>query len=360
MSDRSKPQRIELASGYSIPRLLNGLWQLAEGHSLSRRDRATDLGLLLEAFELGYTTFDCADIYLGVEELLGRLRATLAERGVADRLQVHTKYVPDRDALANLSRTAVEAAIDRSLARLGVERLDLVQFHWWEFAVPGHVETAVWLDELRRAGKIHHLGVTNYDAGRLELLLDAGVRVTSNQVQLSVLDRRPLGSMSELCQRRGIGLICYGALAGGLLTERYLDSERPRPPFENRSLPKYDLIVDEFGGWPAHQELLSALARIADAHDATAADVAVRWVLDQPAVAAVVLGTRSACHLASRARAEKLELQEAERRELADLVAGRGPGGEIYGLERVRNGPHARIMKTSLNRARQPWEPAAE
>jgi aryl-alcohol dehydrogenase-like predicted oxidoreductase len=184
--------RVELLPGYSISRIVKGGWQLAGGHGAVAREQALlDMQQFVEA---GITTFDCADIYTGVEELIGAFLARLRERhgaGAVERVQVQTKYVPDRAALAALTARDVTQAVDRSLRRLGVERLDLVQFHWWDYAVPGCVEAATQLDALRRAGKIRAIGVTNFDVPHLRALLDAGVPIVSHQLQYSAVDRRP-------------------------------------------------------------------------------------------------------------------------------------------------------------------------
>src|SRR5256885_11632761 len=97
--------------------------------------------------EAGVTTFDCADIYTGVEALIGSFLR--AYPSLAKQVQVHTKFVPDLSVLKTVDRPYVESIIDRSLTRLGVECLDLVQFHWWDFAVARYVETAFELDRLR-------------------------------------------------------------------------------------------------------------------------------------------------------------------------------------------------------------------
>ncbi len=110
-------------------------------------------------------------------------------RLAADALQVHTKFVPDLGALATFSRADAVAGIDRSLRRLGVDRLDLVQFHWWDYDVPRYVEVGSWLNELRLAGKIRHVGVTNFDVPRLREILAAGIPIAS--IQLQVLGSRP-------------------------------------------------------------------------------------------------------------------------------------------------------------------------
>ena len=121
--------------------------------------------------------------------------------------------MPDLDRLPSHSRADVVRGVDRSLTRLQVERIDLVQLHWWDFDVPGYVEAAAWLDELRRAGKIRNVGLTNFDRPRLTEILAAGVPIATHQVQHSVLDRRPAGGMATFCAERGIHLLCYGAVA---------------------------------------------------------------------------------------------------------------------------------------------------
>ncbi|MBC7842307.1 MAG: aldo/keto reductase, partial [Gemmatimonadaceae bacterium] len=245
--------QVSLAPDYRIPRLIKGGWQLAGGHGAVDADVA--ISDMMTFADAGMTAFDCADIYTGVEELIGRfIRVRHNQRGAdAPPIRVHTKCVPDLAALPTLTKRDLERIIDRSLTRLGVERLDLVQFHWWDYGIPGAVDAALHLRDLQQAGKIHHLGATNFDTAHLTAMLDAGVPLVSHQVQLSVLDARALGSMASLAMTRGIGLLCYGALAGGFLHERWLHSPEPVAPLENRSLVKYKLIIDDFGGWALFQ-----------------------------------------------------------------------------------------------------------
>jgi aryl-alcohol dehydrogenase-like predicted oxidoreductase len=205
--------------------------------------------------------------------------------------------VPDLGALPVLTKADVARAIDTSLARLGTDRLDLVQFHWWDYATDRHVETALWLTELRAAGKIANIGGTNFDTHQTLRLLDAGVPLVSMQVQYSLTDDRPGRALAALAQRRGFQLLAYGTVGGGLYSDRWRGVPEPRPPFENRSLAKYKLIVDEFGGWDLFQDLLAALAAVARRHGTDIATVASRWVLDRPGVAAVIVGARNRSHL---------------------------------------------------------------
>lgn len=334
-----------------IPRLIKGGWQLAGGHGAV--DEAAAIADMFTFAEAGITAVDCADIYTGVEAMIGRFLAAWRAKYGADAptIRVHTKCVPDLDLLPTLSRADLERTIDRSLRRLGVERLDLVQFHWWDYAVGDPLAAALHLDAMRREGKIRELGVTNFDVPHLRAMLDAGVPVVAHQLQCSLLDRRALGAMREICEARGVKLLAYGSLAGGFLHERWLGAAPPAEPLENRSLVKYRLIIEEWGGWEPFQALLRALHTVAERHGTSIGAVALRWVLDQPTVAAAIVGARDAKHLAATLAALNVTLSDAERAELsAALGAGAGPSGDVYALEREKGGRHAAIMRYGLNR----------
>jgi aryl-alcohol dehydrogenase-like predicted oxidoreductase len=343
----SPVERIELAPGYSISRIIKGGWQLAGGHGAI--DEATALDDMARFVDAGITTFDCADIYTGVEALIGRF---LRGRGSsATAVQVHTKLVPDLSSLATYSDDDVTRAIDRSLGRLGVERLDLVQLHWWDYDVPRYMGIAAALARLRERGKIRLVGLTNFDTDRLSAIADQGVPVASHQVQYSLLDRRPAASMEGACRVRGISLLCYGTLAGGFLSERWLRVAEPPFPHSNRSLTKYHLIIDEFGGWPLFQELLAVLATIARRHAMDPSSVAIRAVLDRPQVAAAIVGATSARQLAATLQASTLRLDDEDVRGIEQVLSrADGPSGDVYALEREKGGKHASIMRYELNK----------
>ena len=140
-------------------------------------------------------------------------------------------------------------------------------------------------------------------------------------------------------------------MAGGFLSSRWVGMPDPRDSLSNRSLTKYKLIIEEFGGWTLFQDLLAALSQIARRHSVSLTNVATRWVLDRPGVTAAVIGVRSATYLADNYRVFALQL-DAEDLGVLDEVLRRssGPSGEPFELERVRGGRHAEIMKTDLNR----------
>jgi aryl-alcohol dehydrogenase-like predicted oxidoreductase len=337
--------RIQLSEGYEISRVIKGGWHLAGDHGVIDPEQAVhDMAAFVQA---GITTFDCADIYTGVEALIGRFRALYPR--LAGKVQIHTKFIPDLRMLAEVDSTYVERSIDRSLMRLGVERLDLVQFHWWDYEVPGYVEAAAELSRLRGKGKIANIGVTNFDVPRLTQILAAGVPVVSMQAQYSLLDERPRNGMIDLCRRSGISIICYGTVAGGFLSERWVGRREPGGELTNRSLIKYKLIIDDFGGWNLFQQLLATLGRIAVKHRCDIATVASRTVLNWDCVAAVIVGATNASHLGANRKIADLQLDATDVQAIEALLRQRqGPLGDVYSLERDRTGRHGRIMKYDL------------
>jgi aryl-alcohol dehydrogenase-like predicted oxidoreductase len=335
----------ELAPGYRIPRIVRGGWQLAGGHGEVDRARAVDdIAAFVDA---GLDTVDGADIYTGVEAIYGDFNARRRSAG-QPLLQVHTKCVPDHDDLARVDAAYIRRIVERSLQRLRTERLDLVQFHWWDYRVPGMTGAALALAALQREGLIRLVGGTNFDTPQTRALRDAGVPLASMQVQYSLLDRRPARSLAAT----GVPLLCYGTLAGGFFSERWLGAPDPGAELSNRSLIKYKLVIDDFGGWSAFQALLRACKTIADRHGTNIAAVATRWVLDQPGVAAAIVGARYADHLQQTLAVFGLRLEAQDHALLAPILAAHpGPEGDSYSLERDKTGRHGRIMKYNLNKS---------
>lgn len=323
--------------------LIHGCWQLARGHG-SGWDRTTAFAALDRAAERpGPLVLDCADIYTGVERLLGDWMA--ARPAHAGKVVVHTKFVPDLESLPVLDGAYVRRVVERSRERLRVERLDLVQLHWWDFGVRGWVRAAEWLAELQDEGVVRHIGVTNFGSRALCTLLDAGIPVVANQVQFSLLDRRPLRGLVGVCRERGVSLLCYGTLAGGLLADGPGGSGAPDPA-DNRSLRKYRLIVDEAGGPRALQRARAELSAVAARAGVSMAEAAAGYVFVQPAVGAVIVGLSRRGPDLDVARV-RLGPADVDRLEAAvpDTVAG-----GVYEVERDRTGPHGRIMQYDLNR----------
>src|SRR5256885_8841214 len=176
------PDVVTLAPGFAVSRLAKGNWQLAERHG-APYPREAAIDAMRRFVEAGITLFDCADHYVGVEELIGEFRRRHPDH--ARRLRVSTKLVPDLESLPRLRRRDVEDIVNTSLARLGQERLDLVQFHWWDYRVPGYVEAMHWLAALKSAGEGELIRTTNFDTARLSAVVASRVAISPEQVQRS-------------------------------------------------------------------------------------------------------------------------------------------------------------------------------
>jgi aryl-alcohol dehydrogenase-like predicted oxidoreductase len=336
--------RVELAPDYSIAKIINGCWQLTPDHGGGPESRKNTLRRFAELADHGFTTFDCADIYTGTEELLGEFRRTL---GRPDAIQVHTKFVPNKNALAELDDKSIDAAIDQSLEKLGVDMLDLVQFHWWDYAVVGLDRMYERLLHAQDVGKIRLLGVTNFNTEQLRKLLHQDESVVSMQAQYSLLDRRPERSMIGTCTEGNVALLPYGVLAGGFLSDKYVGNAAPIDP--NRSLQKYRLIIEEAGGWDALQRLLEVLAGIAGKYDTSVDVIAAKWVLDQPTVAAIILGIGSRSRIESNLMVSNVQLDDEDRQNIVECLGNLAiPAGDPYDLERDANSIHSRIIRTEL------------
>jgi aryl-alcohol dehydrogenase-like predicted oxidoreductase len=212
------------------------------------------------------------------------------------------------------------------------------------------VETAVHLSELQKAGKIRYLGVTNFDAAHLQEILDAGVQIAANQVQYSVMDRRVEAKMTAQAAANGFSFLCYGVVAGGFLSDRYLYQSEPQEPLENRSLTKYRLIIEEFGSWDYFQETLELLRAIADRYEVDIATVAARYVLQKDQVGGLIIGARNRDHLDKWHKLFSFYLSYIDMTRIDQhLAMAKGPSGPFYELERDKTGKHGRIMKYNLN-----------
>lgn len=122
------------------------------------------------------------------------------------------------------------------------------------------------------------------------MLCESGFRIATNQVPVNVIDRRVItGRLSEVCQKHEVGILAYASLLGGFLSEKWVGQPEPADPESlNWSLRKYLRFIWEAGGWDKFQVVLQALATIASRHSVPIAAVATRWVLDVPAVKAVM------------------------------------------------------------------------
>ncbi len=342
-------ERIEIAPDFSISRIIKGGWQLSQGHSDGNKDHAIED--MFSFVDQGITTFDCADIYTGVEELIGKFLAERKRRlGSISDVQVLTKFVPDFDILTCITKAHVEKVIDRSLQRLGVEQLDMVQFSWWSYSIPKWMETAYWLKELQQAGKIKLISGTNFNTQATRAMVESGVPITTLQVQYSLLDNRPEKEMIALCKEKNIHLLCYGTVAGGFLSERWLGVAEPMPPYENRSMVKYKLMVQEFGGWGLFQSLLRTLSQIANSHQVSLTNVATRYIIEHDQVGGVIIGARDSKHVDENLKLFEFQLKQKDYEAIENIIGQRkGPAGDVFDIERIKDGPHGSIMRYHLN-----------
>jgi len=190
--------------------------------------------------------------------------------------------------------TLVEAATDKALKRMDVSKIDLMQFHWWDYSDDEYITALKHFVTLQKQGKIRLLGLTNFDTIRLEKIVDDNkIAIVSNQVQFSLLDRRPLNKMVPFCKKHDIKLLCYGVVAGGLISDKYLGKPNPtKAELDTASLQKYYRVLKQCGGWTLFQQLLSELKKVSDKHKVSIVNVAQRWVLQQPQVGGIIIGTR--------------------------------------------------------------------
>jgi aryl-alcohol dehydrogenase-like predicted oxidoreductase len=262
------------------------------------------------AWSMGIRSFDTADAYGGgrSETWIGRWRAQTGNEPVLTTKVFHSVEGDPEDR--GLSRGRILRQIDGSLARLGVERVDLYLIHEPDPLTPVE-ETLGALDEVVRAGKAREIGASNVD---VEWLEQAAGRITWVQNSYSLLDRESEGVL-EYCARHGIAFSPFGPLAGGWLTGKYRRGEPPPPGSRMTMRPEpYRRFEDE--------RVYDGLERLADAAAARGVDMptlAFAWLLSDPRIAAVVVGPRRPEHLEPARAAHDVELSPAERDELASF-----------------------------------------
>ncbi|KAF9066609.1 NADP-dependent oxidoreductase domain-containing protein [Rhodocollybia butyracea] len=292
-----------------IPRLFNGLWQLSSpAWGSAAPSRAyTALGQLVG---VGLSATDMADHYGDAELLYGSFRARLPPI-VAKSVIAATKWCIFSKPEVVISREFVLGAVQERSRRLG-GRIELLQFHWYDYSNKDYL---VILTELVKITKTHselvsNIGLCNFDAKHTEeaclhILSEIGeVGLVSNQVSLlnylfvqySLVDSRPSVQLTDVCDRYGVRILTYGSLCGGLISEKWLGAKAPEIYSELLQLTpsqrKYFDMIMTWASWDDFQSLLRTLKSIADKHQVDLTNVATRWVLNRPAVAAVIVGTR--------------------------------------------------------------------
>ncbi|KAF3790579.1 Flagellar radial spoke protein 5 [Nymphaea thermarum] len=229
-----------------------------------------------------------------------------------------TKWVPRP---VKMTSSFARDSINVSRKRLDVACLDMIQFHWWDYSNPGYLDALKHLTDLKEEGKIKTIALTNFDTERLQIILENGIPVVSNQVQHSVVDMRPQQRMAEL----------YGTVMGGLLSDKFLNTNMlfplAAPPLNSPSLQKYKVMVDAWGGWNLFQDLLQTLKKVASKHRVT------------PSVAGSMIGVRLGLsqHIEDSLAIFSLELDEGDNgninsvsRKGRDLLKVIGDCGDEY------------------------------
>lgn len=314
------PDRLRLSDRLEISRALTGLWQVADiekdGATI---DPETGAGWLADYAAAGFDSFDMADHYGSAEIIAGRLLA----RDLSPRPMVATKWCPPPGPM---TAEVVRAGVQERLQRLGVERIDLLQFHWWSFQHPAWLDALHELARLRAEGLIAELGVTNFDAAHFNLALSDGVPLLTNQVSFSLIDRRAAGDLAAVCERHGAWLLGYGTLNGGFLSDRWLGQPEPAAVADWSKM-KYHRFIRTAGGWAAFQTVLAAAAQVARKHGVSISNVATRWVLEQSRVAGVIIGARlgERFHAADNLRLFGFALDDDDRATLDAAFAATTP-----------------------------------
>ncbi|CAN1832441.1 Uncharacterized oxidoreductase At1g06690, chloroplastic [Linum perenne] len=305
-------RRITVKNGkdsLDICRVVNGMWQTSGGWGKIERDSAADA--MIKHVDAGLNTFDMADIYGPAEDLYGmfinRVRRERPPK-VLEQIRGLTKWVPSP---VKMTSNYVRENINLSRKRMDVPCLDMLQFHWWDYANTGYIDALKHLTDLKEEGKIKTVALTNFDTERLQIILENGIPVVSNQ--------------AELCQLTGVKLITYGTVMGGLLSEKFLDTNLSipfaGPPLNTPSLQKYKRMVDAWGGWGQFQVLLKTLKKVATKHGVSIPTVAVKYVLDQPAVAGSMVGVRLGLseHVNDSNAVFSLELDEEDMESIREV-----------------------------------------
>lgn len=283
----SQLETISLKPDLQIPRIVNGMWQVAGGHGMI--DPAEAIPEMLNYHNDGFSAWDMADIYGPAEIFFGKFQEKLSTPNSENSIGF-TKFVPNPGPM---TKSIVEYYIDESRKRMKVESIDLLQFHWWDYNDSNYFSALEQLDKLCKENKIKHLGLTNFNTEKLKKLVDGGFDLVSNQIQYSILDQRPKSKMIPFCQKNNIGIFGYGTLLGGFLSEKYLGvSEPTRSDLDTSSLQKYKNMIDAWGGWNLFQELLNVLDEIAKKHRTSISNISVKFVLDTPGISCAIIGTR--------------------------------------------------------------------
>jgi len=277
-------------------------------------DEHTSAAIFHRCLEAGVNFFDSADVYAGArsEEILGRLI-----RGRRDELVITSKVGMGKGG--NLSREHILAAVERSLRRLGTDRIDVYFCHRFD-ADTSVEQTLEAMDHLVRSGKVVHVGVSNWAAWQVALALGhsalhgwAGIQVL--QPMYNLLKRTAEIEILPLAADRRLGVITYSPLAGGILTGKY-----PGPGQATEGRLKANRMYQARYREASNFEIARSLADLAGRWGVHPATLAVAWVKSHPAVTAPIIGARNVGQLEPSLAAGDYELSPQQRAELSALT----------------------------------------
>jgi aryl-alcohol dehydrogenase-like predicted oxidoreductase len=287
----------------------------------------------------GGTLVDTADVYAGgvSEQIVGRW---LGKRSgaVRDSVVLATKgRFPTGDGQNDVgtSRRHLRRALDASLARLGVDHIDLYQLHAWDPVTPLE-ETLGFLEDSVRAGKVSYLGLSNFTGWQVQKACDLADRrgwspLVTLQPQYNLLVREIEWEIVPAAQENGLGLLPWSPLGGGWLTGKYSFDEQPTGATRLGENP--DRGVEAWSRRSASQrtrDVVQAVRTIAEGRGASMAQVALAWLVDRPAVTSVILGARTTEQLDDNLAAVSLRLSDDERH-LLDEASDPGAADYPYG-----------------------------
>ncbi|QCR36916.1 aldo/keto reductase [Nissabacter sp. SGAir0207] len=293
---------------YGEPSRGNHSWTLPEAESRP---------LIKQAVEAGINFFDTANSYSdgSSEEIVGRALRDFARR---DEIVLATKvYFPLSNLAGGLSRASIVQSVDDSLRRLGMEYIDLLQIHRWDYDTPIE-ETLAALDEVVRAGKVRYIGASSMHTAQFRQALDLSqqrgwARFVSMQDQYNLLQREEEREMHPLCAEEGIAVLPWSPLARGRLTRPW-GEQTVRTQTDEVGKNLYDQADDAVAA--SDRQVAERVAALAEQHGVPRAQIALAWLLSKPVVTAPIIGASRASHLEDAVAALALTLSEAE---IADL-----------------------------------------
>lgn len=312
-------QRYVGASGLRVSRL--GLGTMTWGRDTDEHESREQLSAFLDA---GGTLLDTAAGYGdgAAEELIGVL---LREHARRDDVVLCTKAGISRRTGARVvdtSRRALLGSLDESLARLGVEHVDLWLAHTWSDAVPLE-ETLSALDAALTSGRARYVGISNYSGWQTARAatwqqLRGAVPLVATQVEYSLVNREVEVEVLPAAAAHGLGVLAWSPLGRGVLTGKY----RHGTPADSRAAsPHFAAFVERFLDAGSRQ-VVDALVTAAEGLECTPAELALAWVRDQPGVTAPIIGARTAAQLRGTLSSEAVEVPAPIRSALDEVSLG--------------------------------------